>query len=240
MKRRPGPFRFVIAIVAFYAFVYGLALSPPAPGTRPRLRNAPVVNGATDSLPDPDPESLPAEPPPGIAWSLIPPLPASLVPVAGQVLRPETREWQFIVVHHSGGTSGNAAEFDKMHREVNGWEHGLGYHFVVGNGTGSVAGGIEVGGRWISQLHGAHAGAKATGYNQHGIGICVVGNYEEGEFPEAIYAGLRDLSVWLARRYAISPDRILPHREVRGEPTDCPGKNFPLDRLRADVAEALK
>ena len=156
------------------------------------------------------------------------------------MLRPETREWHFIVVHHSAGTSGNAAEFDKMHREVNGWQYGLGYHFVVGNGTGSPAGWVEVGGRWIAQLHGAHAGAKATEFNQHGIGICVVGNYEEGDFPEIVYAGLRDLVVWLAKRYSIAPDRILPHRDVRGEPTDCPGKNFPLERLRAEVREALK
>jgi N-acetylmuramoyl-L-alanine amidase len=239
VKRRPGPFRFVIAVVAFYLLVYGLALSPPAPGARPRLTKPPVRTlPEVRKKPEPDP---PEEPPiPGIPFSQIPPLPPSLYGVEEQVIRPEKREWLSIVVHHSAGTSGNAAEFDKMHREVNGWENGLGYHFVVGNGNGSPAGNVEVGGRWISQLQGAHAGARATEYNQHGIGICVVGNYEETEMPETVYAGLFELVAWLAERYSIPPGRILPHREVRGEPTDCPGKNFPLERLRADVREALK
>ncbi|KAF0244678.1 MAG: negative regulator of beta-lactamase [Planctomycetota bacterium] len=240
MKRRAVPFRFAIAIIAFYFLVYGLALSPPPAGLRPRLRRPPQGHPGFRADPHPEPEPLPPEPSPGIPYSQIPALPASLQGVLGQLVRPETREWRSIVVHHSGGASGNAAEFDRMHREVNGWEHGLGYHFVVGNGAGSPAGFVEVGGRWIAQLHGAHAGAKATEYNQHGIGICVVGNYEEVEVHETVYSGLRDLVAWLAKRYSISPARILPHSEVRGEPTDCPGKNFPLDRLRDDVGEALK
>lgn len=238
MKRRPGPFRLFLAIVAFYIVVYGLGLSP-RPGGNDASTWTPPAARARKPVP-PDPEVVPTQPEAGVAFSCVPILPGPLQSRAPQFVRPETREWLHIVVHHSAGTAGNAAEFDRMHREENKWEFGLGYHFVVGNGNGSPAGGVEVGQRWIDQRHGAHAGAHATEYNQHGIGICVVGNYEDAEMPEAVYAGLRDLVVWLARRYSIPPGNVLPHRDVRGEPTACPGKRFPLDRLREDVREALR
>jgi N-acetyl-anhydromuramyl-L-alanine amidase AmpD len=236
--RRTRPLRVVWFVAAFYALVWAFVASPgarprlPLPGWKPRVFPA-------EALPPPVADR-PAEPPPFVPWSDIPPLPDSLAPIASDILRDETREWTTIVVHHSATVRGNAAEFDKEHLEVRGWEFGLGYHFVVGNGDGAPAGGVEVGRRWRMQIHGAHAGAGATAYNQHGIGICVVGNYEEAEMKEEVYAGVRDLAVWLARRYAITPDRVLPHKDVRGEPTDCPGKNFPLDRLREDVRQALR
>ncbi|MCE9582077.1 MAG: peptidoglycan recognition protein family protein [Planctomycetes bacterium] len=244
MNVRPRPGRLAFAVVAFYAIIYGFALTPRAAGGRSRAWKPPTLPWPFDRHPKPRPPAdsgaPPLQPLPGVPFAAIPPLPESLVPIEGQLVRPETREWLYIVVHHSAGAHGNAAEFDKYHREEKGWEHGLGYHFVVGNGNGSPVGAVEVGGRWIEQLQGAHAGAKATKYNQHGIGICVVGNYQEVEFPEEVYPGLRDLVVWLAKRYSITPDRILPHGEVRGEPTECPGKNFPLERLREDVRQALK
>ncbi len=238
MKRRPGPFRFFLAIIAFYVLAYGLGLSPRPAGDAARAWKPPVE--LPRKAPPPEPEVAATQPEPGVPFSRVPILPGSLLAVAPQMVRPETREWLHIVVHHSAGTAGNAAEFDRMHREENKWEFGLGYHFVVGNGNGAPAGGVEIGQRWIDQRHGAHAGANATEYNQHGIGICVVGNYDEADMPEAVYTGLRDLVAWLAKRYSIPPGNILPHRDVRGEPTACPGKNFPLDRLRADVLEALK
>lgn len=238
MNRRPGPFRFALAIVAFYVLVYGLGLRPRPAGESPS-KWVPRPLPQAPAFP-PEPDVLPAEPAAGVPFSIVPVLPVSLWPLAPQMVRPETREWLHIVVHHSAGTAGNAAEFDRMHREENRWEFGLGYHFVVGNGNGAPAGGVEVGQRWIDQRHGAHAGANATEYNQHGIGICVVGNYDEVEMPESVYAGLRDLVVWLAKRYSIPSAQIVPHREVRGEPTACPGKNFPLERLREDVRRATR
>ena len=53
------------------------------------------------------------------------------------------RPWRWIVVHHSDTTTGGAAAFDKMHREK-GWDE-LGYDFVIGNGSDTGDGQVEVG-----------------------------------------------------------------------------------------------
>ena len=231
MSLRRKPVRVLLLVFGFYALVYGMALGPRTSARRLNFWTSPVFRRA---------KPPPPVPPPAVPVSAIPPVPESLQSIASRLIQPGTREWRTIVVHHSAGSSGNAAVIDRIHREVNGWENGLGYHFVIGNGNGSPVGAVEVGDRWIRQIQGAHAGVKATEYNQHGIGICVVGNYEETGFPEDVYPALRDLAVWLARRYSIKPENVLPHRDVRGEPTDCPGKNFPLDRLREDVRQALE
>ena len=55
------------------------------------------------------------------------------------------------------------AVIDKYHREGRGWES-AGYHFVIGNGTGSPDGSIEVGPRWLAQ----EAGAHCRGHNRRG------------------------------------------------------------------------
>ena len=64
-----------------------------------------------------------------------------------------TRRWRYIVVHHSAGPTGSAAVFHRWHLK-RGWR-GLGYHFVIGNGTGSRDGEVEVGFRWRDQIDGA-------------------------------------------------------------------------------------
>ncbi|MCC6738692.1 MAG: N-acetylmuramoyl-L-alanine amidase [Planctomycetia bacterium] len=240
MMRRPGLVRIVAAVVAFYGCVYGVRAQMRRADLPRREPAVAAVQAPVGPLPGEGEERDPPQPAMCGPFPAFAMLPESLWPLAPQIMRPGTREWRTIVVHHSAGTAGNAAVFDRMHREENGWVNGLGYHFVVGNGNGSPAGAVEVGGRWIQQIQGAHAGAKATEYNEHGIGICVVGNYETGDFPEEVYPGLRDLVVWLARRYDIPPERILPHREVRGEPTECPGGRFPLERLRDDVRAAAR
>src|SRR5262249_50602205 len=73
--------------------------------------------------------------------------------------RTASHGWKWIVIHHSDTKVGSAASFDRFHREVRHWEM-LGYHFVIGNGTGSRDGQIEVGPRWPIQKIGAHAGVK--------------------------------------------------------------------------------
>src|SRR5438093_11294418 len=65
------------------------------------------------------------------------------------------RAWRWIVIHHSASESGSMAVFDKEHR-AKGWD-GVGYHFVIGNGTNSRDGQIEVTPRWPIQKWGAHA-----------------------------------------------------------------------------------
>jgi N-acetylmuramoyl-L-alanine amidase len=140
------------------------------------------------------------------------------------------RKWTHIVLHHSAGPTGNALAFDRLHREERKWKHGLGYDFVIGNGSRSGDGEIEVGHRWSRQMDGAHC--KADGMNRRGVGICFVGNFETDRPTQAqIHAGLA-LVTWLADRFDISESNILGHGQAKGAKTLCPGKRFPIALFR--------
>lgn len=133
------------------------------------------------------------------------------------------RRWRFIVVHHSATTNGDAAAFDRAHR-ARGWDE-LGYHFVVGNGSLSRDGQLEVGSRWRKQKHGAHAKVRGhPEYNQLGVGICLVGNFNNAPPGEAQMQTLARLIRGLMTRYNIPKSRVLGHGMLA--PTDCPGKQF--------------
>lgn len=149
---------------------------------------------------------------------------------------PPARVWRAVVVHHSATASGNARIFHRYHRDERGWTDGLGYHFVIGNGTDSGDGQIEGGVRWRRQLPGAHCGD--TRYNNAGVGVCLVGDFEEGAGPTpAQLASLVSLIARLRREFHIPLSAVLPHRRVPGASTKCPGRHFPMAALIARLRE---
>jgi len=138
------------------------------------------------------------------------------------------RPWRYIVIHHSASPTGSAAKFDAIHR-AKGWDE-LGYHFVIGNGRGSGDGEVEIGSRWFKQKHGAHC--KVSGhpeYNDVGIGICLVGNFDESRPTEAPMESLSRLVRYLMDRYHVSRDHVYGHGQLKA--TDCPGRNFSYAEL---------
>ncbi len=146
------------------------------------------------------------------------------------------RDWTSIVLHHSATSGGDVAAIDKVHRQQrdsNGqpWL-GIGYHFVIGNGRPMGDGEVEATFRWRRQLPGAHAGRHD--YNEHGIGICLIGNFDEAPPTEKQLAAARELVRHLAQQYRIPRPRILRHRDVQS--TACPGRRFPWEEFRAAVA----
>jgi N-acetyl-anhydromuramyl-L-alanine amidase AmpD len=147
--------------------------------------------------------------------------------------------WKVIVLHHSASDFGGAKTFDTWHREKNGWDE-LGYHFVIGNGTDTPDGTVEVGSRWRKQKYGAHAMSEDGFYNHYGIGICVVGNFEHSTPTPEQMESLRRLMVFLMDRYQIGADQVYGHQEVKGNDTLCPGRYFPLDSLRYWLFNACK
>lgn len=145
--------------------------------------------------------------------------------------RTQYRHWKHIVIHHSATVGGNALEFHRFHKDTRGWD-GLAYHFVIGNGNGSGDGEIEVGYRWADQIHGAHAGN--TEYNQYGIGICLVGNFQETVPTPKQRENLMALLSWLMETCSIPATEIVRHRDVR-EGTECPGARFPFEEVVAEL-----
>ena len=148
-------------------------------------------------------------------------------------LYPTTR-WTHIVVHHTATQIGNARYFDRAHRGK-GWSNGLGYHFLIDNGTmGKADGQIEIGPRWRRQQNGAHC--NAGGMNQHGIGICLVGDFTHRVPSPAQLASLTALVEQLRTYYRIPSTRIIRHKDVRGKSTECPGDSFPWARFKQSLA----
>lgn len=143
------------------------------------------------------------------------------------------QKWTDIVIHHSASRSGGAVAFDRYHRTVQKWDE-LGYHFVIGNGTDTRDGQIEVGGRWTKQKHGAHCKTPDNYYNEHGIGICLVGDFSRTRPTPAQLASLQRLLLFLCDRCHIAPSHIRTHGGVTHK-TQCPGRNFPLAQVQRNV-----
>jgi len=152
----------------------------------------------------------------------------------------DPRGWKYIVLHHSAAEHGDVASIDADHRtrvDSNGesWM-GIGYHFVVGNGSGMPDGHVASTFRWTGQLHGAHSGDRE--HNDWGIGICLIGNFEETKPSMAQVEATAHLIAELRRRYGIAEDRILLHRDIKA--TACPGKHFDLQAVLAAAQELTK
>lgn len=143
--------------------------------------------------------------------------------------RPISPRWNSIVIHHSATNVGSAGIFDRAHRDK-GWDE-LGYHFVIGNGTSSPDGAIEVGSRWNKQKTGAHCKTPSNYYNEHGIGICLVGDFTKSRPSRRQLVSLERLVRFLSYSCRIPPDRIVTHGAVTGR-TECPGKLFDVGPLR--------
>jgi hypothetical protein len=160
----------------------------------------------------------------------------SAAPAPGGAWYPKSAKisdrWTQIIVHHSATSVGGAKSFDRAHR-AKGWEE-LGYHFVIGNGTETPDGAIEIGSRWNTQKHGAHCKTPGNTANLQGIGICLVGDFTRTRPTPAQLASLERLTKFLSWACRIPPERITTHRDVTGK-TACPGQNFSIAGLRRAV-----
>ncbi|MBU1134441.1 MAG: N-acetylmuramoyl-L-alanine amidase [Candidatus Omnitrophica bacterium] len=145
-----------------------------------------------------------------------------------------SNKWKYIIIHHSATDVGNSLAFHESHR-LRGWKT-VGYHFIIDNGTKDKQDGqIEVSPRWLKQQDGAHC--NASGMNKKGIGICLVGNFNEQRVSEKQMESLIYLINRLKKYYRIPIRNIVGHGQVSGAKTECPGKYFPWrtfeTRLRA-------
>ncbi len=149
---------------------------------------------------------------------------------------PVLRErWRFIIVHNSGTRQGNARIFDYYHKHVRRMQNGLAYHFVIGNGTSSGDGEIEVGDRWRRQINGGHVHSDYL--NNISLGICLVGDFNRDQPTRAQLASCEELIRYLRARCGKAEGKeipVRPHREMNPPrwATDCPGDAFPYRWFR--------
>jgi hypothetical protein len=144
------------------------------------------------------------------------------------------RAWKAIVIHDSGQLTGSARSINDVHERLG--RKGLGYHFVINNGTGASDGVTEVGFRWPRQFEGAYVPEPQSSlefdWNANAIGICLVGDADRRAFTEA---QLREL-VWLVQqlqaRFNIPADAV--YVEV-GSTGDQPSRLFPYAWFRGQL-----
>lgn len=147
-----------------------------------------------------------------------------------------SKKWKYIIIHHSATDIGSALSIHHGH-ERRGFIEGLGYHFLIDNGTlGKSDGQIETSPRWTKQQNGAHC--KAEGMNYKAIGISVVGNLNQEKLSQKQLDSLVALVNTLRKFYHIPIKNILGHGKVKGAKTECPGELFPwkdfLKRLKTE------
>jgi N-acetylmuramoyl-L-alanine amidase len=143
--------------------------------------------------------------------------------------------WRYIVVHNSGTRQGNAAAFEHYHRYVRRMPNGLAYHFVIGNGTSSKNGQIEIGSRWHRQVQGGHVHSDYL--NNIALGICFVGDFNHGKPTSVQLEAASELVDYLRRKVGrVGGQRavVRPHKAVNPPrwATDCPGDDFPYAWFR--------
>lgn len=135
---------------------------------------------------------------------------------------------EYIIVHHTGGTdldpladtSHHTFEIvDSYHKSL-GWES-FGYHYFIDKSGKITPGRAE-------DYHGAHT----KGYNEKSIGICLAGNFDATLPTTEQVETLRVLLSELAKKYNISTEKIVPHREFANK--TCYGR-----RLADDWAQKL-
>ncbi len=144
---------------------------------------------------------------------------------------PVLRErWRFIIVHNSGTRQGNARIFHYYHKNVRRMKNGLAYHFVIGNGTSSGDGEIEIGERWRRQINGGHVHSDYL--NNISLGICFVGDFNRTQPTRAQLDSAEELIRYLRDRCGKVERRdipVRPHKQMNPPrwATDCPGDDFP-------------
>ena len=135
--------------------------------------------------------------------------------------------WKYIVVHNSETRQGSAKVFDYYHRYIRHMPNGLAYHFVIGNGTSTGDGQIEIGDRWKRQINGGHVHSDYL--NNIALGICLVGDFNRDVPTRNQYAALDELITYLRKRVGRVDRRlsiVVAHKEINPVPTDCPGSRF--------------
>lgn len=125
-----------------------------------------------------------------------------------------------IVLHHADASVCDAITIHRWHQS-NGWS-GIGYHFLVRkNGT------IERG-RPEDTI-----GAHCLNNNSDSIGICFEGNFDKEIMSETQLKTGQELLSYLYKKYNLTKSNVYRHRDLMA--TDCPGKNFPFDKVIAGV-----
>ena len=122
-----------------------------------------------------------------------------------------------ITLHHACAKGVDVYTIDSWHKG-RGWS-GIGYHFYV------RMDGTIYRGRPIDKV-----GAHCTNHNNHTVGICFEGNFQEDTMPPSQLEAGQKLISYLFELYGLNSNNVKKHSDHMA--TACPGANFPFDTIR--------
>lgn len=82
------------------------------------------------------------------------------------------------------------------------------------------------------EYQGAHAG---TVHNRNTISVCAEGNFDIEFMQAQQYHKLVAVVAFLCIKHRLSYKDVVGHKELPGQSTACPGRNFNMHKFRADV-----
>lgn len=131
----------------------------------------------------------------------------------------------YIVIHHSATPDGTIyRDFDSIKRGhlARGWRD-IGYHWII----------EKVNGQLVAQPGRPErdTGAHCIGRNQNGIGVCVVGNFQDETPSDELYRFVANVCKGIIERHPIK--EIGGHRDY--DATACPGQYFDVEKVRQMV-----
>lgn len=129
----------------------------------------------------------------------------------------------FIVLHHVEATNCTPQDVHQWHL-ARGWT-GIGYHYLIGKD------GTIYRGRPRDAI-----GAHCQDYNSQSIGIGAVGDYEIEQMPAVQWQAILNLVNELKTVYRSI--QVVGHKELN--PTACPGKNYPLEQIKAGIGPNIR
>lgn len=135
-----------------------------------------------------------------------------------------------IILHHSQTADGRTLSWDdirRYHIVTNGWSD-IGYHFGIEKIEDET---VTLVGRMQNET-GAHCADDRM--NHHSLGICLVGNFDNGEPPVTFWNAAQRLVRSLLEVYGIPAANVQGHREHNPGKT-CPGKMFDLEKFRSQL-----
>lgn len=146
-------------------------------------------------------------------------------------LKPE--KIKYLIIHHTA-TARDKTTFSavKRYHVSKGWGD-IGYHYFI------TADGKVWPGRSEDTI-GAHA--RSSNMNYKSLGICLTGNFMKEVPTYEQLQSLHDLLLKLMKKYKISRENVLGHREVPKSATACPG-DFLLEwieKFRKEKSEVKK
>lgn len=133
--------------------------------------------------------------------------------------------WKYVYIRHTRTSAGNALTLGQG-------SHGIGDHFVIGNGDGAIDGEIQIGQRWNQQFA-ALPPIQGSTIDPACVSICLVGDFDRTVPTPTQLHRLSQLVRTLQRRLGIPADHVL----MLDQPNSAAGsgKYFPTGAFRAEL-----